>query len=372
MQRHPLARDLEPFLDEPELWEPLRGATVFLTGGTGYYGCWFLESFVHLVDALDLRARVVVLTRDPAAFTAKRPRLEAHPAVRLVRGDVNTLDASDVHRQLGAEAPSRCEFVIHAAAETDTRRYEQAPFDQLDTLVTGTRRTLEFAREAGARRFLFTSSGAVYGRQPAGVTHLSEDYLGGPDTSTFTPLNVSAAGKGLAEVLCAGYHARFGLETVVARPFATVGPYLSLDWHFALGNFLHDALAGRPVEIKGDGTPYRSYIYAADQTLALWTILLRGQPGRPYNVGSSDGRPLREVAALVARSVSPTLEVRVAEIADPSVLPERYVPDVSRLENELGVSASTNLSEAILRTLCWHQTGFAYRDAHDARSAPCR
>ncbi len=187
------------------------------------------------------------------------------------------------------------------------------------------------------------------------MTHLPENYPGGPDTSAFNSLNVYAEGKRLAEVLCTGYHARFGLETVVARPFATVGPYLSLDWHFALGNFLHDALARRPVEIKGDGTPYRSYIYAADQALALWTILLRGQPGRPYNVGSPDGRPLREVAALVADTATPAMEVRVAKQAEPGVPPERYVPDVSRIETELGFRQRVDLREAIHRTLQWHQ-----------------
>ena len=355
MHRHPLARDFGAYLAEPALWEPLRGAAIFLTGGTGYYGCWLLESLVFLNAALDLRTRAVVLTRDPAAFAAKVPALAADPAVRLVRGDVNTLDARDVRGQLGADAPERCEFVVHAAAETHSRHYEQAPLTQLDTLVTGTRRTLEFARAAGARRFLFTSSGAVYGPQPAGLTHLPEDYVGAPDPAAFTPLNVYAGGKRLAETLCAGYHGCFGLETTIARPFATVGPYLSLDWHFALGNFLRDALAGRPIEIKGDGTPYRSYIYAADQTFALWTILLRGQPARPYNVGSSEGRPLREVAAVVAGMASPALEVRVARAAAPGTPPERYVPDVSRLEKELGFRPRVDLPEAIRRTLAWHQ-----------------
>ncbi len=353
---HPLRDDLDGILAAaPDLWEALRGKTLFLTGGTGYYGCWLLESFSHVNAALDLRAHAVVLSRQPEAFRAKMPKLTADPAIRLVRGDVRQLDAGDIRRQLGTEAPERMEYMIHAAAETDSRLYQTQPFAMLDTIVAGTRAALDFARAAGVRRFLFTSSGAVYGRQPAGLTHLPEDYTGGPDCACFDALHAYAQAKRLAETLCAGYHATYGLETLLARPFATIGPHLALDWHFALGNFLADALAGREIEIKGDGTPYRSYIYAADQTLWLWTILLRGQPARPYNVGSAAGRPLREVAAVVAETASPPLGVRMAGRADPAKAPERYVPDVSRIKKELGVSESVNLADAIRRTLRWHR-----------------
>jgi nucleoside-diphosphate-sugar epimerase len=353
---HPLQEDLDDILAAaPDLWEALRGRTLFLTGGTGYYGCWLLESFAHLNAALDLRARVVVLTRRPEAFREKMPHLSADPAIRLVQGDVRQLDANDIRRQLAPEAPGRFDFVIHAAAETDSRLYETQTFAMLDTIIEGTRAALDFARAAGARRFLFASSGAVYGRQPADMTHVPEEYSGGPDTSRFSALNAYAEAKRLAETLCAGYHALHGLETLIARPFASIGPHLALDWHFALGNFIADALAGRQIVIRGDGTPYRSYLYAADQTLWLWTILLRGQPARPYNVGSADGRPLREVADVVAGMVTPKLPVCVARESAPAQPPERYVPDVSRIERELGVRESVTLPDAIRRTLRWHR-----------------
>jgi nucleoside-diphosphate-sugar epimerase len=353
---HPLRADLDGILAaSPDLWESLRDRTLFLTGGTGYYGCWLLESFAHVNAALDLRAHAVVLTRRPEAFRARMPRLTADPAIRLVRGDVRGLDAGDVRDQLGSEAPAAFDYIIHAAAETDSRLYETHPFAMLDTIVEGTRAALEFARAAGTRRFLLASSGAVYGRQPPGMTHIPEEYTGAPDSSRYTALNAYAEAKRLAETLCGGYKAIYGLETLIARPFASVGPHLALDWHFALGNFLADALAGRDIEIKGDGTPYRSYLYAADQTLWLWTILLRGQPGRSYNVGSSDGRPLREVASVVAATTSPALTVRIARQPDFSQPPERYVPEVNRIKTELGVAESVDLPEAIRRTLRWQQ-----------------
>ena len=83
-------------------------------------------------------------------------------------------------------------------ADRRWRRDRQAMFD---TIVDGTRRTLDFARRTGARRFLLTSSGAVYGRQPAELTHVPEEYAGAPDPTDAG--HVYGEGKRAAEMLCA-------------------------------------------------------------------------------------------------------------------------------------------------------------------------
>jgi len=335
-----LARDLDHVLAETGgLWEELRGARLFVTGGTGFFGCWLLESLLWANDRLGIGAQAVVLSRDTGAFGRKAPHLVAHPAVTLQRGDVRTFTFPD-----GAFS-----HVIHAAT-TSSAALEPRPL--FDTIVDGTRRTLEFAHQSGAKRFLLTSSGAVYGRQPPDLGRVPEEYTGGPDPTNLR--QVYAEGKRAAETLC-GLYADAALQPVIARCFAFVGPYLPVDAHFAVGNFIRDALRGGPIRITGDGTPYRSYLYAADLAIWLWTILVCGQPMRPYNVGSEEAVSILDLAHLVARQTGLTSGVRTALTPTPGAPAERYVPSTERARAELGLNVRVDLAEALARTIERHR-----------------
>lgn len=335
---NPLASDLDHVLAHtPGLWEELRGQRIFITGGTGFFGCWLLESFCWAADKLQLGATAVVLTRRPEAFQAKCPHLAGHPAIRLHGGDIRDF----------AFPSGRFSHVIHAATEASAQLNAENPLLMFDTIVGGTRRALDFAVQAGARTFLFTSSGAVYGRQPPDVTHIPEDYAGAPDPTD--PRSAYGEGKRAAELLCALYAKQHGLESKIARCFAFVGPYLPLDAHFAVGNFIRDALAGGPIRVNGDGTPYRSYLYAADLAVWLWTILLRGVANEAYNVGSSDARTLADVARLVASAAGAgeiLIDGRVAGGRS-----NAYVPDPARASAKLGLQSWITIEQSIARTL---------------------
>ena len=335
-------KDMEHVLKHTSyLWEEVAGQNIFLTGGTGFFGCWLLESFIWANAQLHLGAKAVVLSRRPDVFAAKVPHLANHPAVRLLQGDVRTFDFP----------PGEFRFVIHAATEASAKLNQENPLLMLETIIEGTRRTLEFARTHGTRKFLLTSSGAIYGKQPPEITHIPEDYLGAPD-----PMNPNAAygeGKRAAEILCRLYTHQFGLETKIARCFAFVGPHLPLDAHFAIGNFIRDACQGGPVCVNGDGSPQRSYLYAADLAIWLWTILFKGQPCRPYNVGSDNSINIADLANLVCRLSSPKTEVTIARQADAACPPQRYVPSVDRGRNELSLETWITLEEAIKKTMRW-------------------
>lgn len=330
-----------------DLWQEMRGQSIFITGGTGFFGCWLVESFCHINRALGLDARATVLTRDPAKFTAQCPHLANDPALTLLAGDVRDF----------AFPAGEFRFVIHAATEASAKQAAEEPLEMLSTILAGTERTLKFAAQCGARKFLLTSSGAVYGPQPAELTHVPESYGGAPNQ--LDPSSVYAEGKRAAELMCV-LHQRSAaargieFEAKIARCWAFCGPHLPLDAHFAIGNFIADVLAGRPISIAGDGTPRRSYLYAADLAAWLWTILFRAPSLLAINVGSGNDMSILELAECVAATLAPATEIHVAQQAVPGAQPARYVPSVERAERLLGLRQTVSMEEAIRRTAAWH------------------
>ena len=340
---NPLARDLDHVLAHTEeLWAPTRGERFFLTGGTGFVGTWLTESLLWANRRLSLGISAVLLTRHPDAFRQRSPHLAGDPAVTLWAGDGATFPYPD-----GAFP-----LVVHAATERYFPPDAEHPASTLDLDLAATRRVLELARTRGARRLLFTSSGAVYGKQPPTLAHIPEDYPGAPlstDTSS-----AYGQGKRISEFLSGAWSEVYGFDAVIARLFAFIGPMLPLDAGYAAGNFLRDALAGGPIHIAGDGTPYRSYLYAADLAIWLWTILFRGATGTAYNVGSAEQISIADLARAIAREAAPGAEIRLARQPVPGAPAARYVPDVGRAGRELGLRSWISLQEAIRRTHQWH------------------
>jgi nucleoside-diphosphate-sugar epimerase len=328
-----------------KLWAGARGTTFFITGGTGFFGIWLLESFARANDSLGLGMRAVVLTRDPVAFAQKAPHLAARGDLAFHQGELRTF----------AFPAGRFTHLIHAAADTGVWTKNESAAGLIERISAGMRHLLDFATAADVRNFLHVSSGAVYGPQPAALTHLSEDHPGIAE-----PLPAGAAwaeGKRVAEQLCFAHAVQHGYSLKVARCFAFVGPHL--DENYAIGNFIRDALQGRPIQVTGDGTPQRSYLYASDLAIWLWTLLFAGAPGRAYNVGSPAGLSIAEVARAVAAASGEALPVKISVAPAPGASPSRYVPSVERAGIELGLSAWIPLDEAIRKTLAWQRSARA-------------
>ena len=336
--------DLDHILKQTRpLWDEMRNQQIFITGGTGFFGCWLLESFCHINRSLALNARATVLTRSPKAFADKAPHLTADPNVVLISGDVRDFSFPE----------GDFRFIIHAATEASARQAAEAPLEMLTTILTGTQRTLEFAASHRTSRFLLTSSGAVYGKQPSAMTHLPESYSGAPDQ--LDPASVYSEGKRASELMCALFHKTTGIECAIARCWAFCGPHLPLDAHFAIGNFIGDVLAGRPIHIAGDGTPRRSYLYGSDLAIWLWTMLFRAPSLVPINVGSASDVSINELAHTVAATLDPGIAIHTAGQVSPGAPVSRYVPSVDRAKQLLGLQETVNLQESIRRTAAWYR-----------------
>jgi nucleoside-diphosphate-sugar epimerase len=324
------------------LWEPLRGRRIFMTGCTGTFGAWLLESLSYINRELNLRCSATVLSRRPDVFRAKMPHLFRDDLITMLHGDARAFFYPE------DEFP----FVICGATEASAKQQAEEPDEMLSTILAGTDHTLRFAARSGCKRLLLTSSGAVYGKQPPEIVNLPETYGGAPDPTDFN--SVYAEGKRASELMCAVYAKQYGFEFSSARCYAIGGPHLPLDMHFALGNFIRDVLAGNPIRIGGDGTPARSFLYGGDLTIWLWTLLFRGAASVAYNVGSAHSVSILELAEAVRDVLNPTNTIEIAKQAIPGAPVARYVPSVEKAERELGLRETVSLRETIRRTAAWY------------------
>ncbi len=322
-------------------WEHLRGQRLLLTGGTGFIGKWLLATFLHANRTLRLSGRVVALSRRPESFLLEFPELRSAVEIEWLAGDV---------RSLAREAVGDCRFAIHAATDVVAAN---TPAEILDTCAAGTRRVLDaMTPGTSSRRVLLLSSGAVYGRTPPALSAIPEDWSGAPDP--LVPTSAYGEGKRVSELLCSiAASARPNLEVVIARCFAFVGPHLPFDKHFAIGNFIGAVMRGEDISIQGDGTPLRSYLYAADLAHWLWAMLFDAPSSRAYHVGGSEALSIGDLAHRVNRVLGGSGEVRIAQAPRPGVPPQVYVPSVDRIATELGLIPTIGLDDAILRTARW-------------------
>jgi nucleoside-diphosphate-sugar epimerase len=329
------ARDLAHILrgGAAEL-EELRGKSVFLTGGTGFFGKWLLAGLCHADAELGLGLRLTVLSRDPASFLRRHPEAAAVPALHFEQGHVADFPLAD-HRH---------DYVVHAAADNAAFTVATEEQERSRTIVAGTRRMLDLTKKSGARRMLYVGSGAVYGAWAARPSGAKED-----DDASAEPLTPYAEAKREAERLCG----ESGVDFVTARAFAFLGPHLPLDAHFAAGNFLRDAHRGGPILVRGDGTALRSYLYPADLVVWLLRILLRGRCARAYNVGSDEAVTTAQLARLIADSVSPRAEV-VIQSVQPQGPQNIYLPNIACAREELNLEVTITLRDAIAKTLTFH------------------
>lgn len=348
--QHPLRDDLDYIVAHTrDLWDDVRGCELFLTGGTGFVGTWLVESFAWANRALALDAGVTLLTRSPERFRALSPHLANDRSVTILHGNIA--------EPIALAGP--CAYVIHAAIEAPCATTPSLPLGAFERDLAGVRTVLDFARRSLTRRLLFTSSGAVYGKQPPELENVPEEYCGAPGATDARALYAHA--KRVSELACTMYAETFGFTSLIARLFAFVGPHLPLRAGYAAGNFVADLLEGADIRMTGDGTSCRSYLYAADLAIWLWTILLRGETGRPYNVGSPLAITIGDLAERIAAMRNPRAQVCGSMQLSPHTAASSYVPSTLRAERELGLSVGVPLDDALRKTIAWHRMPGAHK-----------
>lgn len=345
MKRLPI-EDLEHiFENTQDIWESFRGKSIFLTGGTGFFGKWLLESFIYANEKLALNSKITTLTRNPEAFLIDYPFYKEHTnSVQFVKGDILNYDFN---------LDEKFQFIIHAATAASEALNKSNPLLMMDTITIGTRKVLDFAITQPLEGFLFVSSGAIYGKQPWNQSHINED-----DSFKININNSNSAyaeGKRISELYCSTYFEKYNLPIKIARCFAFVGPYLPLDTHFAIGNFINNVLKNEDIIIKSDGSTIRSYMYASDLIVWLWKILLNGEINQPYNVGSDEAISIKQLAEKISSISKAKVAVKILGSPVQQEQVDIYCPSITKA-NTINVNIKVQLTESILKTIKFYES----------------
>lgn len=314
---------------------------MILTGATGFVGQWLSMSYLSARKEFSLPGRLFAVARNPHEFEQRMSEAGLADGLVAVPADVRTLAGDGLPE--GAS-------IVHAATPARASLNSSQPMEMIDIIVRGQSTMLEIAKKIKACRFLFLSSGAIYGRQPHNVMKLKETWEGAPLVAD--PANAYHEAKRLAEMLGNIACSTGGVPFTSARLFAFLAPFLPLDEHFAAGNFLGNASRGETISISSGGGSIRTYQYGTDMAVWLWAILARGRPLVAYNVGSDQEITVRGLAEQIARQSGSEGDVEIRG-TDTEFNVTRYVPDVNLVRDELGVSNMVNLGDAISRTIQW-------------------
>jgi nucleoside-diphosphate-sugar epimerase len=339
-----LLENFSQTISAPLPWEHLFGKNILVTGAGGFLASHFVATLAHLNDQKNgPPCRIIGVVRD-----AKRAMRRLQHLTHREDFDLHVHDIV-----LPIFLDKKIDIIIHAASQASPIYYQTDPVGTLSANVTGTFNLLNLARSHNTECFLFFSSGAVYGDAPISpTTEVDYGYL--------DPATVQACygeGKRAGETACVAWSHQYGLQTRIVRPGHTYGPGIDLADGRVFSDFVSDILAGRNLVLKSDGLAYRAFCYVADATEGFFTVLLKGENAKPYNVANEFAEvSMRELAEILVTEAFP--EKNLGFVIDPARQSATYArspvlrgtPDTSRLR-ALGWQPKTGIVEGFRRTV---------------------
>lgn len=331
---------LEELCRRSDRWKMLKGKSILIAGATGTVGSALADFLMYLNEKQGAEIDVYAMGRSTE-------KLEKRFAPHLKSARFHTV-VQDVTRPL--PAGKRYAYLVHAATDAHPVAFAQKPVDILDTNYLGAKNMLEAARAGRSERMLYVSSGEIYG-QSTDAAGFDEDYSGPIDS--MNPRSCYPVGKRAAETLCACYLKQYDVQSVVVRLSHIYGPTLQASDTRAIAQFTLNALDGRDIIMKSEGTQVRSYCSVFDCVDGMLCALLEGKPGEAYNITSeSSAVSIRQLAGTIASSAGTKVVVELPDDAEKS----GYTPVLRGVLNAkkmkaLGWEAKISFNEGMRQTM---------------------
>ncbi len=311
-------------------------ASLLIIGGTGFFGKSILDAFQrNLLDSWGIDS-LIIMARHPEELQKNHSQLITSK-VKLLKGDISSVNEL-----------TSADYVIHAAASTDARHYLERPLEERSNIISGALNYCKLSRNFHQKaKIVYVSSGAVYGMQPSSLNKIPENL----EFLDADQLPVNKRGYAYAKRDSEEAFIALGLDELnvsIARCFAFIGPWLPLDQHFAIGNFINDALNNRKIRVIAKQKVYRSYMHADDLVEWLMTIAEKSNASCPiYNVGSDQEILINDLASKIGVFFHQQTDILPYSSEDI----DRYIPDISKAKTDLNLNIKYNLDEAISTTI---------------------
>lgn len=277
-------KDILQIFEQDLPWEKLSGANILVTGATGLIGGCLVET---LMMNPNRDYQVYASGRNEERARSRFKDFADNPVFYFVKYDVMQPLQSDV----------RFDYIIHAASNASPNFFAKSPVEVIKSNIDGVAHLMDYGMSHGMKRFLYVSSGEVYGEGDGRV--FTEDYSGYVDCAK--PRSCYPSSKRAAESLCVSYAAEYGADVVMARPCHTYGPHFTEQDNRVYAQFIRNVLRGEDIVLKSTGEQFRSWCYVVDCVSALFYILLMGTNGEAYNIADAKSIiSIRELAEIIA------------------------------------------------------------------------
>ena len=325
-------------------WEVFRNKSLMITGGGGFLAAYLIKSLLTIGLFHKLNLSVICVARNTQSVESRLSAYLGNPDLSVFLHDIS--------QPLPYNFP-HADIIIHSASQASPKYYGTDPVGTLSANSTGTAYLLDYAVTSRAEKFLFFSSGEVYG-----IPLNPDQPIGEQDYGYLDPMHLRscyAEGKRVGETMCVAWAHQHDLHATVVRPFHTYGPGMALDDGRVFADFVADVIAKRDIILKSDGLAQRPFCYIADATIGFLTVLMRGSKAEAYNVANPDAEiSIRDLATLVAglfpeRGVGVKLEAPLSSKAYLKSLVSRSCPSIEKIKT-LGWIPTTGLQDGFRRT----------------------
>jgi UDP-glucuronate decarboxylase len=335
--------DLENVIDSFPAWEFLRGQTILITGGNGLLPSYLVRALLLANRLHQLGLKVTCIIRSRQSDLVRLEPWVNDQALELVYGEVESYPLDQLSHQ---------SIVFHAASGATPAVYQSNPVGIILPNTVGTVRLCEQASIWKSKRFLFFSTGEVYGINS--FPHFLETDYGLVDPCSLR--SCYAESKRCGEAICIAYSHQYELHTVIARIFHTYGPQMNLNDGRVFADFVRDSLEAKQIKLASSGEALRCFCYLSDATSAFLHLIVFGEAAQAYNLSNPNTEiSIRDLATLVAGLSNPPLEVYLGNNEDlkpgymPSQVP-RSLPSIAKVQ-ALGWQPVVSLQDGFKRTL---------------------